>query len=42
VIDYDDAFVATETEAREIVAKAREFMDMVEQWIAKTHSSLRR
>jgi uncharacterized protein (UPF0332 family) len=41
VIDYDDAFVATETEAVEIVAKAREFVDIVEQWIAKNHSSLK-
>jgi hypothetical protein len=41
VIDYDDAFVATETEAVEIVAKAREFVDMVEQWIAENHSSLK-
>jgi len=41
VIDYDDAFVATETEAVEIVAKAREFVDIVEQWVAKNHSSLK-
>jgi hypothetical protein len=31
VIDYDDAFVATETEAKEIRTKAKEFADMVEQ-----------
>ena len=41
VIDYDDAFVARETETREIVAKAKEFVDMVEQWIAKTHPALK-
>lgn len=35
VIDYDDAFVATETEAREILSKAKEFADVVGQWIAK-------
>ena len=39
VIDYDDAFVATETEAAEIVTKAKEFLVMVEQWIAKNHPS---
>lgn len=41
MIDYDDAFVATETEAKEIVTKAKEFLGMVEQWIAKNHSSLK-
>jgi hypothetical protein len=41
VIDYDDAFVATETEAKEIVLKAKEFVDMVEQWVAKAHPSLK-
>jgi uncharacterized protein (UPF0332 family) len=40
VIDYDDAFVATATEAEEILAKAREFAEIVEQWIAKNHPSL--
>jgi uncharacterized protein (UPF0332 family) len=41
VIDYDDAFVATETEATEILAKAQEFIKVVEQWIAKAHPSLK-
>ncbi len=41
VIDYDDAFVATETEAEEIVVKAREFVAVIEQWIAKFHPSLK-
>ena len=41
VIDYDDAFVATETEATEILTKAKEFAEVVEQWIAKNHSSLK-
>jgi len=41
VIDYDDAFVATETEAKEIVAKTKEFVEVVEQWIAKNHRSLK-
>jgi hypothetical protein len=40
VIDYDDAFVATETEAKEVVTKTREFVEVVEQWIAKNHPSL--
>jgi uncharacterized protein (UPF0332 family) len=41
VIDYDDANVATETEAQEIVTKAKEFVEMVEQWIGKNHSALK-
>jgi uncharacterized protein (UPF0332 family) len=41
VIDYDDACVATETEAQEIVAKAKEFVNVVEQWIAKNHPTLK-
>ena len=40
VIDYDDAFVATETEATEILTKAKELADVVERWIAKNHPSL--
>ncbi len=41
VIDYDDANVATETEAQELVAKAKEFGDLVEQWIAQNHPPLK-
>jgi uncharacterized protein (UPF0332 family) len=41
VIDYDDANVATETEAQEIVTKGKEFAEMVEHWIAKNHPSLK-
>jgi hypothetical protein len=41
VIDYDEAFVATETEAAEIVTKAQEFVETVEEWIAKNHPSLK-
>ena len=33
VIDYDEAYVATKTEAEEIVRKAKEFSDAVERWI---------
>ena len=41
VIDYDEAFVATQTEAAEIVTKAQEFVETVEEWIAKNHPSLK-
>jgi uncharacterized protein (UPF0332 family) len=41
VIDYDDAFVATETEATEIVANATEFIAVLERWIAKNHPALK-
>jgi uncharacterized protein (UPF0332 family) len=40
-IDYDNAFVATETEAEEILLKANEFVEMVEKWIAIKHPMLR-
>jgi uncharacterized protein (UPF0332 family) len=41
VIDYDDAFVASETEAKEILTKAREFVEVVEQWITKNQAPLK-
>lgn len=41
IIDYDDAYVASETEAQEIVKHAKEFIDAVEQWIAKNNPTLR-
>ena len=41
VIDYDDAFVATDTEAKEILAKTKEFVAVVEQWITNKHPSLK-
>jgi uncharacterized protein (UPF0332 family) len=41
VIDYDDAYVATETEAHEIVTKAKEFCALVEEWITKNHPPFR-
>jgi uncharacterized protein (UPF0332 family) len=41
VIDYDDAFVATETEALEVLAKAKEFVDIAERWIGKNHPTLK-
>lgn len=37
VIDYDNANVATETEAQEIVTKAKGFVHLIEQWIAARH-----
>jgi hypothetical protein len=37
VIDYDEAYVSTETETEEIVRKTKEFLAMVEHWIAKSH-----
>ena len=36
VIDYDNSSVATETEANELLQKAKEFHMMVEQWISAT------
>lgn len=36
-IDYTQSHVATETEAKEIVAKATEFYELVEAWISKNH-----
>jgi hypothetical protein len=41
VIDYDSARVATDTEALEIVVKAKEFTTFIEQWIATEHPSLK-
>src|SRR4029077_7291769 len=40
VIDYDHASVATHTEAEEIVAEAKDFVDLVERWIAANHPKL--
>jgi hypothetical protein len=39
LIDYDAAEVATETEADELLEKAREFQALVEEWIAKNYFS---
>jgi len=41
VIDCYNDFAATETEAKVIVRKAKEFGSVVEQWIAKNHPSLK-
>ena len=39
-IDYTQSHVATDTEAKEILAKALEFYDLVESWISKNHPKL--
>jgi uncharacterized protein (UPF0332 family) len=40
-IDYDASEVVTETEVEEILEKAREFHELVEEWITKRHPSLK-
>src|SRR5207249_10728927 len=42
VIDYTRSHVATDSEADEIVNKAREFYNIVEAWIEAKFQSLRR
>jgi hypothetical protein len=41
LIDYDQAFVATHTEAEEIVAEAQDFFELVERWITAKHPKFR-
>ena len=41
VIDYDNAQVATETEAEEILTKTKQFIELVEEWISKNHPALK-
>lgn len=41
-IDYTFSNVATETEAKEILAQAAEFYHQVEDWITKNHPSLKK
>jgi hypothetical protein len=41
LIDYDAAEVATETEADELLEKAREFQALVEKWIEKNHPTFK-
>jgi uncharacterized protein (UPF0332 family) len=40
-IDYDFSNVATDTEAKELLKKAREFETLVEKWIESKHPSLK-
>lgn len=39
-IDYTQSHVATDTEAKEITTKAKEFYELVEAWIATNHPKL--
>ena len=39
-IDYDQASVATETEAEEMGVQVQAFLELVEQWIAAHHPKL--
>ena len=41
VIDYTRSHVATDSEADEIVDKAREFYELVEQWIKSKFPTLK-
>jgi hypothetical protein len=42
IVDYDLAHVITETELRELLEKAAEFKELVEDWISKNHPQLAR
>lgn len=42
VIDYTRSHVATETEAKEIVEQARQFVEFVESWIDSKCPNLKR
>lgn len=37
VVDYDSADMVSETEAEELLQKAKEFRDLIEKWIAQNH-----
>ena len=41
LIDYDASEVVTDTEAEELLEKAEEFQEMVEEWIVKHHPSFK-
>ena len=41
-VDYDRAHVATETEAAEVMKRARDFLVLVEAWILQNHSPLKK
>jgi uncharacterized protein (UPF0332 family) len=41
-IDYDAAEIVSETEARELLEKAREFQLLIEAWIAKNHAAYKK
>jgi uncharacterized protein (UPF0332 family) len=42
LIDYSRSRMATDTEAEEAVRKAREFVELVENWIMKNHPALKK
>ncbi len=42
IIDYTRSHVATETEADEILEKAKEFYELVETWVDSKYPNLRR
>jgi uncharacterized protein (UPF0332 family) len=42
MIDYTFSNVATETEVKEILAKAAGFYSQIEDWISKNHPSLKK
>ena len=41
LIDYDASEVVTDTEAEELLEKAEEFQELVEEWIVKHHPSFK-
>ncbi len=41
-VDYDRAHVATETEASEIVTRARAFLALTETWVLQNHPLLKK
>lgn len=41
LIDYDASEVVTDTEAEELLEKAEEFQEMVEEWIGKHHPTFK-
>ncbi len=41
-IDYERVDVATDSEAEELLEKAKEFYQLVEPWIGKVHPDLKR
>ena len=42
MIKYDSADAVTETEANELLKKAREFQILIENWIANNHPAYKK
>ncbi len=42
LVDYDKAFVASQTEATELLKESKDFQQIVEEWIEANHPHLRR